>query len=298
MDWITGMQKVLDYIEDNITEELDYNDISKISLSSNYHFQRVFSILCGYTLGEYIRNRRLTLAGAELTTEKAKVLDVALKYGYDSPDSFSKAFVRFHGITPSAAREPGATLRSFARLHIKVSMEGGITMNYRIQEKAAINFVGYKQHFIGAPSDRYNQQHDFMVKGETRFIRYALQGLANDCDTEYCVITNVTNDGYDYLVGNVIPEFYTRNLEQHIGQKYAEMLAIEKIPKQTYVVVETEKSATSILRHLDLRRRIVSEWLPTSGYCFADAPEITILHMLEKHPDSSYVELLLPIEKI
>ena len=92
MDWITGMQKAIDYIEANLTEEIDYEKVAAQSFSSSYHFQRVFSILCGYTLGEYIRLRRLSLAGTELVTGKEKVIDIALKYGYDSPDSFSKAF--------------------------------------------------------------------------------------------------------------------------------------------------------------------------------------------------------------
>lgn len=116
MDWITGIQKAIDYIESHITEELDYQEIAENAFSSPWHFQRVFSILCGYTLGEYIRSRRLALAGAELAADKIRVIDAAVKYGYDSPDSFTKAFTRFHGITPSAAREPGAKLCSFTRL--------------------------------------------------------------------------------------------------------------------------------------------------------------------------------------
>ena len=98
MDWITGIQEAINYIEDHITEELDYTEIAKRSFSSPYHFQRVFSLLCGYTLGEYIRLRRLTLAGAELAQGKEKVIDVAMKYGYESPDSFAKAFSRLFSL--------------------------------------------------------------------------------------------------------------------------------------------------------------------------------------------------------
>lgn len=92
MDWIIGMQKAIDYIENNLTEMIDYEMVAVQSCSSSYHFQRVFSILCGFTVGEYIRNRRLSLAGRELATSDAKVIDIALKYGYESPDSFAKAF--------------------------------------------------------------------------------------------------------------------------------------------------------------------------------------------------------------
>ena len=96
MDWIIGMQKAIDYIEEHITEEIDYEMVAQQSFSSSFHFQRVFSILCGYTLGEYIRCRRLSLAGAELALGKIKVIDAAVKYGYDSPDSFGRAFQKFH----------------------------------------------------------------------------------------------------------------------------------------------------------------------------------------------------------
>lgn len=101
MDWITGISRAIDYIEEHLTDNIDYAEVAKQAYSSSYRFQRVFSILCGYTLGEYIRNRRLTLAGNELKNANCKVIDVALKYGYENPDSFSRAFLNFHGINPS-----------------------------------------------------------------------------------------------------------------------------------------------------------------------------------------------------
>lgn len=127
MDWICGIQNAINYIENHLTDEIDYEEVAKQSFSSGYHFQRIFGILCGYTLGEYIRLRRLSLAGAELANEKAKVIDVAMKYGYDSPDSFAKAFQKFHGITPSEARRNGQMLKSFSRLSIQIILKGGIS---------------------------------------------------------------------------------------------------------------------------------------------------------------------------
>lgn len=131
MDWITGIQNAIDYIENHLTETIDYDIVAVQSFSSTYHFQRIFSILCGFTVGEYIRNRRLSLAGSELATTDIKVIDVAVKYGYESPDSFAKAFQKFHGITPSSARMNGSKLKSFSRLVLKISLEGGKLMNYR-----------------------------------------------------------------------------------------------------------------------------------------------------------------------
>ena len=151
MDWITGIQNAIDYIENHLTETIDYDIVAKQSFSSTYHFQRIFSILCGFTVGEYIRNRRLSLAGSELATSDIKVIDVAMKYGYESPDSFAKAFQKFHGVTPSAARMKGSKLRSFSRLILKISLEGGKLMNYRIEEKPEMILTGYKKHFAGVP---------------------------------------------------------------------------------------------------------------------------------------------------
>lgn len=104
-DWISGLQSSLDYIEQHLTEEMTPEDVAQKAYVSAYHFQRIFTALCGMPMGEYIRCRRLTLAGQELSTGDVRVIDVAVKYGYDSPDSFARAFQRFHGILPSAANE-------------------------------------------------------------------------------------------------------------------------------------------------------------------------------------------------
>ena len=196
MEWIVGIQNAIDYIENNITEKLDYELIAKESFSSSFHFQRVFSILCGYTLGEYIRNRRLTLAGTELAHGKEKVIDIAYKYGYDTPESFTKAFQKFHGITPSQARSNGAMLKSFSRLSIKVSLEGGNIMDYRIEEKEELVLYGYKQRFSGTPMDRKQQDHNFHC--ENRLKQAVLMYTAHDVDTEYTPISNFDDEGYDY----------------------------------------------------------------------------------------------------
>jgi AraC family transcriptional regulator len=147
--WIEGFQESIDFIEQNLTEELDTADIAAKAALSPFYYQRIFGALCGMTVGEYIRARRMTLAAQELSREDVKVIDVAIKYGYESPDSFAKAFQKFHGITPSQAREAGAPLRSFAPLHIKITMEGGTMLDYRIVEKAPFTIVGTKRAISG-----------------------------------------------------------------------------------------------------------------------------------------------------
>ena len=296
MDWITGMQKAIDYIEEHLTEPIDYEIVAARSFSSSYHFQRVFSILCGFTIGEYIRNRRLSLAGQELASSDVKVIDVALKYGYESPDGFTKAFQKFHGILPSEARAKGGNLKSFSRLVLNISLEGGSVMNYRIEEKPEMVLTGYTTHFTGSPSDRYNQQHDFMVKGETRFIRYALQGMAKDCTVEYSVISAINDEGYDFTICTVFPQYFNEHLKETVGEENAERLSIIRVPARKYLVIETERSVFAMDEHLKMRKQAVPEWLESSDYQLADAPEIAVFHADNNDKDNSYVELWLPIE--
>ena len=145
--WIEGIQSSIDFMEEHLTEPLDITKIAGIAGLSPFYYQRIFGALCGITVGDYIRARRMTLAARELAGTDAKVIDTALKYGYDSPDSFARAFQRFHGISPSAAKEPGTPLKSFAPLHIKLSLEGGNMLDYRISEKAPFTIVGIKRRF-------------------------------------------------------------------------------------------------------------------------------------------------------
>ena len=107
MDWITGIQRAFDYTEAHLTQETDYEAVAKAACSSVFHFQRMFTMLCGFTLGEYIRMRRLSLAAEDLMQSGDKVIDIAYKYGYDTPESFSRAFTRFHGVSPTGAPHGG-----------------------------------------------------------------------------------------------------------------------------------------------------------------------------------------------
>ena len=145
--WIEGFQASIDYIEDNLTQALDIGAIAARAALSPFYYQRIFGALCGMTVGEYVRGRRMTLAAQELAGGGARVIDVALKYGYDSPDSFARAFQRFHGIAPSQARQSGTALRSLAPLHIKIAMEGGNMLEYSIMEKAPFTIVGMHRRF-------------------------------------------------------------------------------------------------------------------------------------------------------
>ena len=302
MDWITGMQKAIDYIEANLTEEIDYEKVAAESFSSSYHFQRVFSILCGYTLGEYIRLRRLSLAGAELANGKEKVIDIALKYGYDSPDSFAKAFQKFHGITPSQARADGSKLKSFSRLSIKISLEGGSIMNYRIEPKPQFTLLGYKKRFEGTPYDelRHKQEGDFFIT--TRAHQWMLKGMANDKLSDYCVITNMNDDGYDFYIASTTDNWERDNLynSKVTGIDFMDKFQFEEIiiPERTYAIFETEKQRMPIPEYFDLRKQIAAEWLSNNEYQMINAPEIAVYHwgIVGGYTERT-IEIWIPIEK-
>ena len=147
MNWIESISRAIEYIEKNLEGDLKIEDIASYSYISTIYFQKGFSIICGYGVGEYIKNRRLSMAGYEVLNTDKKIIDIAMKYGYDSPDSFTKAFKRFHGYTPKEVRFNGATIKEFAPLKINLVLKGGYTMEYKIEEKDSFKVVGLKGIF-------------------------------------------------------------------------------------------------------------------------------------------------------
>lgn len=146
MDWLDRMNQAIGYIEENIAGEISYGQAARIACCSTFHFQRMFAYIAGMSLSEYIRRRRMTAAAFELQTTDAKVIDLALKYGYDSPTAFNRAFRSVHGIAPSGARREGASLTAFPRISFTISIKGDAQMNYKIVTKDAFRIVGVKVH--------------------------------------------------------------------------------------------------------------------------------------------------------
>ena len=300
MEWITGIQNAINYIEDHITGPIDYEELGRVSFSSPFHFQRVFSILCGYTVGEYIRSRRLSLAGTELAAGRERVIDVAAKYGYDSPDAFARAFQKFHGLSPSQARGNGAKLKVFSRLSIKITLEGGTTMNYRIEEKKALKLVGYKRRFTGTPMERNDQDHNFTC--ETRLNQAVLQYMAHDCDTGYNVFSDFADDGYDFTIACWLGEENIASIAEEMGEEIAARFEEVTVPAGTYLICETPRCKWPCDNLEELYRRAVTELLPSAGYELTDCPEVEVVHWFyrpgdEEYNSKKYVELWLPVRK-
>lgn len=260
MDWITGIQRSIDYVEDHIMEPIDYEEVAKRACSSSFHFQRVFSILCGFTLGEYIRFRRLSLAGGELTSSDIKVIDVALKYGYDTPESFSRAFTRFHGIAPSQAKNNHVILKSFSRLSVKLILNGGNTMDYRIETKDAFKLVMKKkqvsqnQELTAAEISQFWQKcgMDGTIPALCKYI--PKDNIFGNCIVGASFGKDATDQEFPYAIGAM---YNGAPIEE------ADFL-VEEIPAHTYVVFPCVGKMPESFQKL--YQQIYSEFFPASEY--------------------------------
>ena len=141
MHWIDDVQKAISYIEENLLENIRVEDVANNIHAANDYFQKVFSVVTGFSIGEYIRNRRLSLAGQELVSGKTKIIDAALKYRYETPESFTKAFSRFHGVTPSSMRMR-ERLKTFHPITIQINLQGGFGMSVKLDVRS----VGFLQN--------------------------------------------------------------------------------------------------------------------------------------------------------
>lgn len=258
MNWIAGIQHAIDYIEENITQDLDYNEIAKRAYSSSFHFQRVFGILCGYTLGEYIRARRLTLAGMELSSSDIKVIDVALKYGYDSPESFGRAFSKFHGITPSQAKIAGANLKSFSKLSVKLVMEGGHVMDYRIEEKEAFKVIEKVKTFSTKDDSNRKEIPEFWACSKNDETITTLCGYCGGSAFDGRILGICYGDGCEVEFPYSIASGYNGKTPVPDGFR------VSDIPARTWAIFKCKGAMPNAIQNL--WRKIYTEFFPTSDY--------------------------------
>ena len=284
MDWMEAIRVAIQYIEDHITDELTVENIAGQVCISPFYFQKGFSLLCGFTIMEYVRNRRLALSAGELDASGSKVIDVALKYGYDSPDSFAKAFTRFHGVTPSVVQKGGAVIKTFAPLKIKLSLEGGYPMDYRITKKDSFTVMGVSGTFAyeGANESIPQFWAEHYKKGNDKYV-CGMFGVNMD--------EQMGGSEFEYLIADIynpiddIPEgFVTRT-----------------IPAFTWAVFSGRGAMPDAMR--DINTKIFSEWLPAlRDYEFAAGYCIEMYDDDSKYPngiqdENYYYEIWIPVKK-
>lgn len=300
MDWITGLQRAIEYVEENLEGEIDYGEAARRAYASAYHFQRAFSLTAGMTLGEYIRARRLTLASADLRAGM-RVIDVAVKFGYDSPDSFARAFTRFHGATPTRARRPGTRLNACARLVLKLIVEGGTMLDYRIENQKETVLLGFRRRFEGTPYGGVRDEQEERLMISTRAYQYMLRGMTDEIYMNLVALTNVGDDGYDFWYAEEVDAWTRAHMydPKVTGIDFMEKFGFEEltVPAGAYAVFRTPRSRMPVDDYRALRERVAREWLSGSGCVLRDAPELAMYYWPPR-PDKAdrFVEIWLPIE--
>ncbi|MBQ7887977.1 MAG: AraC family transcriptional regulator [Clostridia bacterium] len=278
-DWTQGMQDALAYIEEHLTDEMNIRAIAAKAYLSPYYFQRIFHALCGVSVAEYVRNRRMALAGEELLSSNARVIDVALKYGYDSPDSFARAFQRFHGVTPSAAQKGGASLRAYAPVRIKLTLEGGSMLEYRIETKPQFTIIGLSRMFSSETSYQDIPQYWLeLMKREDAPVCGAF-GVCLDEDK---------GDGqFKYMIADLYQPW----------KEIPDECEVCVIPGATWVVFPCRGPLPDTLQSVNTR--IWSEWLPACrSYRMAMNMNIEVYAPPAERPEDTYSEIWVPVERV
>ncbi|MCH1982431.1 AraC family transcriptional regulator [Ruminococcus sp. OA3] len=282
MDWIERLNETMRYIEEHITEELNYAEAAKTACCSVYHFQRMFAYMAGIPLSEYIRRRRMSLAAADLLKNSdEKIVDLALKYGYSSPTAFNRAFQSVHGAAPSAVRRGGCSVKAYPPVSFKITVRGVEEMNYRIEKKESFRIIGVSQplhreiekNFAIVPQMWENAAGDGTVPKLAGMMNQQPMGLlgVSACgDTEE----------WRYFIAVSSTQPIDESMEEY------------EVPASTWAIFSGSGTNKSIQ---ELEQRIVTEWLPTSGYEYGNAPDIEVY--LNPDPNNAQYEVWIPVVK-
>ena len=276
MDLFTGLNRAMDYIEDNIREEIALNSVAAVTPYSAFHFQRLFGYLTDVSLSEYIRRRKMTLAAIELQSSNIKVLDLAVKYGYDSADSFCRAFMKLHGVTPSQARRKGTALKSYPKLNFHILVRGEKPMNYRIEEKEAFDVLAltrvFDEEYSAAELPAY--WSDFFGSGYAKILR-----------GDFGICREVVDGKFKYSIadlyksGDTVPEGF---------EKFT-------IPASTWAVFTCVGAMPKAIQ--DMWKRVYDEWLPSSDYELAQTCDIERYTAGDNSRPDYVSEIWIPVRK-
>ena len=277
MDWITGLNKTMDYIEAHLSGEIDYEQLARLACCSSYHYQRMFAYMAGVSLGEYIRRRRMSVAAADLQGGE-KVLEVALKYGYQSPTAFNRAFQSVHGLPPSALRETGASVKAFPPLHFTITIKGVEQMEYRIEKREPFRVVGVSIATDKDMEKNFDKIPPFWGQAAADGV---IEKLAGMMDAQPMGILGVCactgEEEWRYWIA---------------AASTRQDAALEEftVPAATWAVFPGSGTNQSIQ---ELERRVLTEWLPSSGYEYGNAPDIEVY--LNADPQNSKYEVWIPV---
>jgi AraC family transcriptional regulator len=280
MDWIGRLNEAVNYIEEHLTEEISYEKLAKIACCSTYHFQRMFAYMAGVPLSEYIRRRRMSLAAVDLQQKEEKVIDIALKYGYASPTAFNRAFQSVHGIAPSQVKEEGVSIKSFLPISFKIIVKGVENMNYRIEKKEAFRIVGVS-HPLHQEIEKNFEIAPLMWQNAVMDGTLEKLVTMNDIDPKGLLGVSICNDLQEW-------NYY---IAAASTRETGTTLAEYTIPPFTWAIFSGEGPCPQAIQGLE--QRIVTEWLPTSGYEYDNGPDIEVY--LNPDPQNAKFEVWVPI---
>jgi len=283
MNWVETLNKALDYIEENLLENITSSIIADHVYISCAHLQRSFFCLTGLTINEYIRNRRLTLAGHDLSAKKGNVIDIAMKYGYETPESFSKAFNRFHNVTPIQVKRNGVNLKSYNRLTVKIIMEGGSTMDYRIEKKNEFKVVVKVKSF----KDNSFNLDESINDVPTSWDEYYSQGLHEKVAPVLGVCGEMDQNTKTFRYG--IGDFY-----ESVTMK-PDDFEIWTIPAHTWAVFKCVGAMPDAFEKI--WKRVYSEWLPQANYELIPSYDFEYYTEGDKGSPDYISELWIPVKE-
>ncbi|MEF3313523.1 AraC family transcriptional regulator [Paenibacillus sp. GYB004] len=281
MDWAERMNKAINYIEEHLTGDIDYEEVAKVACCSVYHFQRMFSFITDVSLSEYVRRRRLTLAAFELQNSNIKVIDLALKLGYDSPEAFTRAFQNLHGTTPTASRNVGIKLKTYPRISFQISIKGVTEMNYRIEELKGFSIVGVQEQV--SITDAFNIVPRIWANAKKEGLSEKLWEI-RETDHKMKGILGVSADGdhgknekFHYIMSIV---------SEHLPP---EGMIKRSFPEAAWAVFEAEGGPDGIG---ELWKRLYTEWVPASTYDLAYLPAIECYLPPEENKNELWVAVV------
>ena len=288
MEWSERMNAAISYIEDNLEDEIDFNAAAQKAFCSTFHFQRMFFAIIGVTPAEYTRRRRLTLAAREITSTNARVIDVALKYGYDSPVSFARAFRHVHGINPLAARKPGVKLTAFPRLSFSIKLSGGNDVDYRIVEKPTFDVIGKGRKFTTNQGENFIKIPQFWQE----FMASAEFQTFSSCPGESRTSHRRRHVGV-IVPGKIITG--TRSFTPYASKKLVKAALDLSV---TLSRPQPGRYSTAPLPEIqDVTRRIFSEWFPSTRYEHDAKPEIEVYFPEDPRTKEIPCQIWIPIIK-
>lgn len=279
MTWVERMSKALDYIEDNLLTNIDLAQAAKIACCTSYNFHRIFSIVADVSLSEYIRRRKMTLAAFELQNSNIKIVDLALKYGYDSPEAFARAFNNIHGATPSSARNQGVILTAYPRISFLLTVRGVVPMNYRIESKEAFHVYGIEdifttdqgENFISVPRFWQEARDDGRLEKLTNSTN-----MFQEVSNNLCLVNAIC----DYRQLEDDNKFPYMMFALKTSKSQTEGYKEEMVPAATWAIFRTEnhtyKGTSAALQNVI--KRVYTEWLPTADYEKVDGYDLEMYY--------------------